>query len=223
MAEQENQDSIDLNDIKADVLLTLFQFTSFPGRKSWMMVGSLMRAAFGLGLHSIDCGIRDPNSTDFELEEKRFVWWAVWKLDSAINSITGSHFGIGSHGIGTALVSTSVAKFTAGGAERSNSKFLPTDSSRSWTNAQDILATDTEDRTNMQLLSTSFIRAVMLCRQNLHANTTPEIVREFMVLRNALPCMRLSLPEWYFDPSIPSWETAGSHRARLETLLQMHM
>ncbi|KUJ21315.1 uncharacterized protein LY89DRAFT_778882 [Mollisia scopiformis] len=220
---QEGNTHITLNDLKADVLLTLYQFTSFPGRKAWMMVGTLMRTAFAIGLHRIDCGIPNPDLTEFELEEQRFVWWAVWKLDSAINSITGSHFGIDSHGIGTALVSTSVAKFTAGGVVRSNSQFLPTDSSRSWMNAREILTTDTDDGMNMHLLSICFVRAVSLCRQSLHANTTPELIRQFSVLRNALPCMRLSLSEWYFDPSMQSLETVGSHRARLETLLLMHM
>lgn len=214
---------ISLNDLKADVLLTLYQFTSLPSRKAWMMVGTLMRTAFALGLHRIDCGIHNSDLTEFEREEQRFVWWAVWKLDSAINSITGSHFGIDSHGIGTALVSTSVAKFTAGCVVRSNSQFLPTDSSRSWMNAQEILSTDTDDGMNMHLLSVCFVRAVSLCRQSLHTNTTSELIRQFMVLRNVIPCMRLSLSEWYFDPSIQSMETAGSHRARLETLLLMHM
>lgn len=182
-----------------------------------------MRMAFAIGLHRIDCGIPNPDLTEFELEEQRFVWWAVWKLDSAINSITGSHFGIDSHSIGTALVSTSVAKFTAGGVVRSSSQFLPTDSSRSWMKAQEILTMDTDDGMNMHLVSICFIRAVSLCRQSLHANTTPELIRQFNVLRNALPCMRLSLSEWYFDPSMQSLETTGSHRVRLETLLLMHM
>jgi hypothetical protein len=228
MADQESQAQdgnthITLDDLKADVLLTLFHFTSFPGRKAWMMVGTLMRMAFAIGLHRLDCGPRNSDLTEFELEERRFVWWAVWKLDNAINSITGSHYGIDSHGIGTALVSTSVAKFTAGGVSASNSKFLPTDSSRLWMNAQEILSTDTDDGMNMHLLSVCFVRAVTLCRQGLHTNTTPELIRQFRVLRNALPCMRLSLPEWYFDPAVRSLETAGSHRARLETLLLMHM
>jgi hypothetical protein len=188
-----------------------------------MMVGALMRTAFAIGLHRIDCGIHNADLTEFELEEQRFVWWAVWKLDSAINSITGSHFGIDSYGIGTALVSTSVAKFTAGGVVRSNPQFLPTDSSRSWINAQEILTTDTDDGMNMHLVSICFIRAITLCRQRLQANATPELIRQFIVLRNALPCMRLSLSVWYFDPSMQSLETAGSHRARLEALLLIHM
>ncbi|TVY36451.1 Citrinin biosynthesis transcriptional activator [Lachnellula occidentalis] len=222
MAQDENRD-ISLNEIKADILLTLYQFTSFPGRKAWMMVGALMRTAFAMGLHRIDCGIQRPDVTDFELEEKRFVWWAIWKLDSAINSVTGSHFGIDNHGIGTALVSTSVAQFTAGDVGRSNSRFLPTDSSRSWIKAHEISSTDTDDGMNMHLVSVCFLRAVMQCRQILHANPSPELVRQFAVLRNVLPCMRLSLPEWYFDPAMQSLEMASSHRARLETLILMHI
>lgn len=182
-----------------------------------------MRTAFAIGLHRLDCDTPDLKLTEFELEERRFVWWAAWKLDSAINSITGSHFGIDSNNIGTALISTPVATFTAGGVERSNSQFLPTDLSRTWTNAQEILATDTNDGSNMHLLSVCFVRVVSLCRQSLHANTSPALIRQLMVLRNALPCMRLSLPEWYFNPAMQASETAGSHRARLETLLLMHM
>lgn len=223
--EQEDKNTyISLNDVKADVLLTLYEFTSFPGRKAWITVGTLVRMALAIGLHRVDCDIQNTNLTEFEREEHRFVWWAVWKLDSAINTLTGSPFGIDSHSIGTALASTSIADFTAGIVSKTKLQFLPTDSSRSWRSAQELLATDTEDGMNMYLLAVCHLRTVTLCRQRLHANTTPELIRHFIVLKNTFSCMRLSLPEWYFNPSRHSaLETQSSHRGRLETLLILHM
>lgn len=215
---------ITLNDVKAEVLLTLYEYTNFPGRKAWMMAGSLVRAALGMGLNRIDSGVRSPTLTDFELEERRFVWWSVWKLDSAINCLTASPFGIDSQCIGTATISTSIADFEAGVSGKSTQQFLPPDSTRSWTLAQQLLATDTENGMNMYLFAVCHLRTVSMCRQRLHANPTLDLVSQLMALRNTLSCVRLSLPPWYLESARQSdLETQEKHRLRLETILILYM
>lgn len=218
----ENQNEpISLNDVKTEALLTLYEYTNFPGRKAWMMVGNLVRAALAMGLHLIDSGReRDPSFSDLQLEECRFVWWTVWKLDSAINTLAGSPFGIDSHCIGTALVSTSIADFTAGIVIESSKQYLSMDSERPWKSAQQLVMSANDDGLGMYLLAVSHLRDGSRLRQRLYINPTPQLVNQLTILRNALSCMRLSLPVWYFEPERQSsFETPYKHRTRLETLL----
>ncbi|TVY44098.1 hypothetical protein LSUB1_G001911 [Lachnellula subtilissima] len=230
LAEQQGHDQIDtgesttLNDVRFEVLLTLYNYTNFPGRKAWLAEGTMMRSAIGMGLHRVDSGVRNPLHTDFELEEQRFVWWSVWKLDTSINCLAASPFGIDSHSIGTAIISTSISAFETGLGERSTNKFLPSDSTKPWKLAQELLATDTEDGVNMYLLAACHLRSVSLCRQRLYTNPTPDMTSHLMTLRNTLSCMRLSLPTWYLQSARQSdLETPERHRFRLETILILYM
>ncbi|KAI9835128.1 MAG: hypothetical protein M1819_002497 [Sarea resinae] len=226
LAERQMQDQEDkntpilLNDIKAFALLTLYEYTKFPGRRAWMMVGNLVRMALSIGLHCLDSGQQSLSLSDFELEEHRFVWWTVWNLDSAINTLTGAPCGIESDNTSTALVSTSVADFTAGKSTQSTQQFLPVDSERIWKSAQQLLNNDTEDGTNMYYLAICHLRHVMAFRRRLYTNPTPQSARHLTVLRNSLSYMRLSLPSWYFEPARQLLlETPDKHRLRLESLL----
>jgi hypothetical protein len=215
---------ISLNDVKAAVLLTLYEYTTFPGRRAWRMVAAVVRMAVGMGLHRIDCDQASLLS-DLELEEHRFVWWSVWRLDSAINILASSPFGVDSSSIGTALPSTSFAEFTAGVSGISTQDLLPHDSKSPWKTARRAIADNTsDDGTKMYLLAVCHLRTVSVCMQRLYSNPTSELIRDLMVLRNTLSCMRLSLPAWYFDPARQvASEPPDKHRLRLETLLIFYM
>ena len=230
LAERQQRDQEDrnapilLNDVKTAALMTLYEYTNFPGRRAWMMVGIVVRMAVAIGLHHVDYGEQRLSLSDLELEEHRFVWWTVWKLDSAINTLTGAPFGLENDSIRTALVSISVADFTAGNSTKSTRHFFSTDSERSWKSAQHLFNTDTEDGMNMYLFAVCHLRRVSAFRQLLCANPTPQLARHFVVLRNTLSCMRLALPVWYFEPARQSMlETPNKHRLRLETLLILYM
>lgn len=124
--ENDYSSPISLEDVKTSFLLTLYEYTSFPGRKAWMRVGNTVRAAISAGLHRLD----QPNRclvSEAEIEEQRFTWWAVWRLDSSINILASSPFDIEARDIHTALPSTSAANFTCGIITPCSSDYLPAD------------------------------------------------------------------------------------------------
>lgn len=218
----ENSDApISLNDIKAAVLLALYEYTTFPGRRAWRFVATIVRMAIGIGLHQIDCEGQASSLSDLEREEHRFVWWSVWRLDSAINILASSPFGVDTSSIGTALPSTPFAEFTAGNCGTFTPNFLPYNSASLWKAARQLTSDDAnDDGMRTYLLAVCHLRGVSLCMQRLYNNPTPEIVRDLMVLRNTLSCVRLSLPAWYFEPPRQAVsEQPDRHRLRLETLL----
>jgi hypothetical protein len=148
----------------------------------------------------------------------------LWKLDSAINTIASSAFGVENQNIGTALVSTSIADFTAGIDRESAQEFLPTDTLKLWKSAHQLISKDTDDGMNMYLLATSHLRAVSACMQSSYIRPTPELVDQILVFRNALQCLRFSLPVWYLEPAQEkALESLDMHRLRLETLLILNM
>lgn len=216
--EQAHNAKISLDDVRTEVLLTLYEFTTFHSRRGWIMAGNVTRMAVGMGLHRIDSGgITHPLSA-FEMEEHRFVWWSVWKLDTEINAVTGTPFG--ADGSGTALVSTSIDAFDAGICKDSRQQFLPSDLTGSWKSAVELLENDTEDRMSMYLFATHHLRSTMTCLLSSHTRPTSESVAQLAMLRNHLICLRFSLPEWYFEPGRRrAIESAQAHRLRLESLL----
>jgi hypothetical protein len=216
---------ISLNDVKAAVLLTLYEYTTFPGRRAWRMVATMVRMAVGMGLDRIDCGDQASSLSDLELEEHRFVWWSVWRLDSAINILASSPFGVDTSSIGTALPSTPFAEFTAGITGIFTQEFLAHGSTSPWKTARRVTSDDAkDDGMRMYLLAVCHLRTVSTCMQRLYSNPTSELIGNLMVLRNTLSCMRLSLPAGYFDPARQvALETPDKHRLRLETLLIFYM
>lgn len=221
--QKESDEAMSLDDVRTDILLTLYEYTNFPGRRAWMMVGNLVRLAYGAGLHRLDCDEKDGSLTDFDMEERRYVWWSIWKLDSAINTLTSTPFGVDARVNGTAFVSTSMADFAAGVSAVSTQQFLPPDTAKLWKSASLVLHTDTSDGTNMYLLASCYIRATEECVQRLHNVPPAESIDQLMTLRNTLSCLRLSLPTWYFEPPRHwSTETLERHWLRLEGLLILY-
>lgn len=223
VGESLNEDAL-LDDVKAEVLLTFYEFTNFHGRRAWMMAGNLTRMAIGLGLHQIDCGAGNASLSGIELEERRLVWWSVWKLDTAINALTWSPFGAESHSPGTALVSTLTKDFTEGLVGNPTQQFLPSNATSIWKSAESLLSTDMGNGNNMYMLAALHLRNVSSCLLLSHSRPSIDVAMHLAELRHQLPCMKFSLPEWYFEPAFQSAiETPLSHRIRLETLIILHM
>jgi len=215
----EGNGTLTLDDVKTACLLALYEYTTYPGRKAWLSAGRLARLSYGLRLHQIDC----PSSIipDEEREEWRFVWWAVWRLDSTINVIATTPFGIDSQSIGTALVSTSVADFTSGIVKKSTQTFLQTDPVRGWEVVQELQSLDPGDGSHVYLLGVALLRGVSLCQQRLNTNPAADQLSNMVCLKNAFLHLRVVLPSWYFSTERQSTERADSHRRRLETLIML--
>ncbi|KAH8594577.1 fungal-specific transcription factor domain-containing protein [Bisporella sp. PMI_857] len=217
---------ISLGDVKTLFLLTLHEYTSFPGRKAWMRVGNTVRAAISAGLHRID----QPNHcsmsliSEAEMEEWRFTWWAVWRVDSSINILASSPFNIETRDIHTALPSTSVANFTCGIITPCSADFLPADAIRPWRSIQDLQWILSKDSLYFYLHTVSYNREAMTCRRRLYLNPTLELMSEFNDLKQAFPYLRAALPCPFLSGARqPTGETIDEHRRRLETLILLHI
>ncbi|OBT98323.2 hypothetical protein VE01_03177 [Pseudogymnoascus verrucosus] len=218
----EENSAICLDDIKTACLLAIHEYTNYPGRKAWMYVGNAVRLSLASRLHQIDIKGNSCGLSDADREEWRFVWWAIWKLDSTINVTAVMPFGIDCHTIGSALVSTTVADFTNGITKQSTGTLLDTDSAKSWRAVREMQSLDPGDGFNIHLLAVSLLRGVSQCQQRLYANSTPEEIARMMALRNTFSCMRLALPAWYFNAAKRPSEQFHSHRHRLETIIMFH-
>jgi hypothetical protein len=228
LAHQQSHDRLEeniaicLDDIKTACLLAIHEYTNYPGRKAWMYVGNAVRLSLASRLHQIDIKGNSCGLSDADREEWRFVWWAIWKLDSTINVTAVMPFGIDCHTIGSALVSTTVADFTNGITKQSTGTLLDTDSAKSWRAVREMQSLDPGDGFNIHLLAVSLLRGVSQCQQRLYANSTPEELARMMALRNTFSCMRLALPAWYFNAAKRPSEQFHSHRHRLETIIMFH-
>lgn len=74
--ENDSDIPISLEDVKTSFLLTSHEYTSFPGRKASMRVGSTVQSVISAGHHRID----EPDyctmslMSEAEMEERRFTW-----------------------------------------------------------------------------------------------------------------------------------------------------
>lgn len=221
--ENDYSSPISLEDVKTSFLLTLYEYTSFPGRKAWMRVGNTVRAAISAGLHRLD----QPNRclvSEAEIEEQRFTWWAVWRLDSSINILASSPFDIEARDIHTALPSTSAANFTCGIITPCSSDYLPADIVKAWRSAQDLQRAIFKDSLNLYFHTVSYIRQAMTCRRRLFLNPTLELTTEFNNLKQILPYLRVALPPSFLSRARElRGEAIDEHRHRIEILILIYM
>ncbi|KFZ01294.1 hypothetical protein V500_00809 [Pseudogymnoascus sp. VKM F-4518 (FW-2643)] len=224
--ENDSNAPMSLEDVKTSFLLTLHEYTSFPGRKAWMRVGNTVRAAIAAGLHRID----EPNHcsmssmSEAEMEEWRFTWWAVWRVDSSINILASSPFNIETRDIHTALPSTSAASFTRGVITPCSADFLPADAIKPWKSAQDLQRTLSKHSPNFYFQVVSYNREAMICRRRLYLNPTLELTSKFNDFKQIFPYLRVALPQPFLSGARqPTRETIDGHRQRIETLILLHI
>jgi hypothetical protein len=224
--ENESDAPMTLDDIKISFLLTLYEYTSFPGRRAWMRVGNTVRVAIAAGLHQVDYPNQrsGPPMTQDEQEEWRLTWWAVWRVDSSINILAGSPFNIETCDIHTALPSSSTANFTAGIIPPPTGDFLPADVTRPWKSVQDLQRIIFKDSPDFYLQTVSYNREAAICRRRLHSHPAPELIGKFASFKQVLPYLRLGLPHSFFAGArLPTEENVEKHRKRIETLILLHM
>lgn len=224
--ENDSDAPMSLEDVKTSFLLTLHEYTSFPGRRAWMRVGNTVRVAIAAGLHRLD----QPGKhnalalPEEEREEWRQTWWAVWRVDSSINVLAGSPFNIQTCDIYTALPSSSTADFTAGIMSSSKGDLLPADVIQPWRSAQDIQSAVSKESPNFYFQTVSYNREAAICRRRLDANPTPELMGQFINLKQVLPYLKVALPPSVFSGvKQPTEEGVDKHRQRIETLILLQM
>ncbi|KAJ5383897.1 Transcription factor [Penicillium concentricum] len=200
--EMDRNRPVELNDVKTACLLALYDYTSAPSRRAWLLVRDAMSLALAARLHEIDSLDSLHEFSDAEKEERRFVWWTIWKLDSTVNVSTVTPFGIDCRMIGTALVSTTVQNFTANALGPIIPVIPEMDPVKSWSSILAPNLQDTGDGFNTHLYAVSLLRAVSECQQRLNAKLCPEEIGRADTLNRILSSLHLILPDCFFSPTV---------------------
>ncbi|KXG48292.1 Transcription factor [Penicillium griseofulvum] len=220
--EMDRNRPVELNDVKAACLLALYDYTSAPSRRAWLLVRDAMSLALAARLHEIDSLDSSLEFSDSEKEERRFVWWTVWKLDCTVNVSTVTPFGIDCRMVGTALVSTTVQNFTANALGPIVPVIPEMDPVKSWSSILAPNLQDTGDGFNTHLYAVSLLRAVSECQQRLSAKLCPEEISRADTLNRILSSLHLILPDYFFSPTKRLMEQEHAHRLRLETNIMLN-
>jgi Fungal specific transcription factor domain len=214
---------VKLNDIKTAFLTSIYEYTHLPGRKAWTRMGVLARMAYSCGLHQVDSPSNSVQMSDGEREERRYVWWAIWKLDTYSNCIASTPFLFDQDNICTFLVSTSVDDFTAGNIMPSTRTLLAAGPGPLTRMFEHLKFTDASYGQKIYIIVNCLLREVSTVRRQLVLNATPTVCDRFATLKNTCSYIRLALPTWYLHPvrKISPAEEPNTHRLRLEILLQL--
>ena len=218
-----------LNDVKTAYLLCVFDNTRYPGRKAWYGVGRVVRLAYSLGLDQVDQAADDGSDSQLsntEKEERRYLWWHIWKLDCFSNVAYATPRTIDDDSACTALVTTSREDFTAGRIECSDQIFLDNDYSNAWLLAKKLASSTPGNWSNMYIVANSIIHEAAAIRRRLRLRTGNAAlqIRQDSV-ENTLTAFRLALPPG-FTSTVPmqcEMNQPSSHRLRLEVLIQLQM
>ncbi|PLB39303.1 fungal specific transcription factor domain-containing protein [Aspergillus candidus] len=221
-ADKEGNRPVTLDAVKTACLLALYEYTSTPSRQAWVLVGNAMRLALMAQLHQVDCANGPDNLSAAEKEERRFVWWTIWRLDCTINVTTVTPFSIDPRLIGTALVSTTIPDFTAGVVDATRNKISEMDPVRSWTSVQGPQVQDTGDGFNTHLFAVSLLRAVSECHQRLNTRVNAEDIQYISSLEEIFTALDVIFPGSFFAPAKSPTEESHTHRLRLETIIMLN-
>jgi hypothetical protein len=216
--------AITLNDVKTAFLQSLYEYTHLPGQRAWTRVGTLARMAYSCGLHQVDSPSNVAQISEGDREERRFIWWAIWKLDSYSNCIASTPFLLHQDNMCTFLVSTSVDDFTAGNIMPSTQTLLATGPGPLTRMFGHVNFTDAADGQKIYIIVNCLLREASTIRRQLALNATIAICDRLATLRNTCSYIRLALPTSYSHPArnVSLGEVPAAHRLRLEVLLQLH-
>ena len=224
-----NEDSdkpITLDDLKTTILLCVYDYTSNPGRKAWISAGNVVRMAYELGLHQIDTPTRDEVGSvsalsELAKEERRHIWWCVWKLDAWVGISGGTPFVVDEQVVCTAFASSSSMELADGKVGPSSQMFHNSNVGKLWCLMRDLQTSNEAKGDNMFIVANAIMRETAIIRALRSHSSTKAFEDRHIIAINALSAIKLSLPPWFRN--IISGETAFQHQKRLEVLIQLHM
>ena len=220
-----------LAQVQVAFLLCIYDLTLGLDRKAWIQVGQLTRIAHICGLDQIEgretCIFYQPGiTTETEMEEWRHLWWNIWRLDSAANSLNSSPCSTDVYVPGTALVSTSVACITDGNmadiAKPALGRlYLEGEVSTCWKTMQTFLENSTSCDLDMYTAAFTLIREASAVQRLTRYKLTSQSETRLLDLDKACAAIQLALAPSHSNParSISTGESASRHCGRLRVLL----
>lgn len=215
-----------LEALQTAFLLSIFEATRFPDRQAWLITCTTVRLAYELCLDKVDPPLAASTSYSYPedvCEEARYLWWAIWKLDTYFNIGSATPFNIEDDSNFTALLSTSVNDFT-------DSKVCPSNKihlgqiGNIVSLVGKLALTDSGVHENMTILVNHLFREAATLRRLIMNNPNSKSLRDRRTgLENIMSEFTLALPSDYHSSARLGHETSTEHRQRLETFIQLHM
>lgn len=217
-----------LNDIKLACLCMIHQLASGPNQRTWRILEQLAQFVYGCGLHKVDSSTQAmecfPGSS---LEELRYVWWTVVKIDNSCNLLSCTSFRLDVETATTSSVSTSISDFTAGVEPARCCTHIPrSGDATSWKLYEDASNASLADGQRLQLSMFLLIREGGILLRGILRNPADRALEASMLLLHQNCTWICSvLPAWYMAPqrAAEAHETPTRHRIRLDALLQLRM
>ncbi|TVY61454.1 Citrinin biosynthesis transcriptional activator ctnR [Fusarium oxysporum f. sp. cubense] len=183
---------VTLSMVKIASILAAYELICSPSTKGWYMVGEAVRLAYDIGLDQVDSGQQLYRGVILptEIEEKRYIWWCVYALDTYASSTLFRPFGITNKGIKTALI---------GVMELDNQKrlsetvFLPSDPLGLQIAIQSLDHSRPQSPKVLKLLLLSMVRQISTLRKNQLEGE--EVGQSLDLIRNLLASYWFSLPD----------------------------
>lgn len=218
-------DDITYNMVKTRCLTAIFEYSQSPSLKAWMEAGHMTRAAIGLGLHTLDRIGRPDIFTEAELEERRFVWWTVWKLDCCFNGIALTPLGTDDSIMRTYLVSTTPEALTRGEIAPCSRSLLDATLPGIESSLHEMCSDTVVDVGRVGMYINALLRATHVLRARLAIQPKPGYDEKLAQISSMCSNLREMFPKWLFDPSrnIERGESPPEHRDRLGVLLEFNL
>ncbi|KAI2779266.1 hypothetical protein F4815DRAFT_474734 [Daldinia loculata] len=214
-----------LDHLRQECLLAYYNFHQFPGPSAGMRISRLTRKAYTLGLNQIEnpdlCSAFSHGLiTEDEIEDWRYVWWCVYRLDSYSNIALGTPFMVDVESINSALLRRSLSDEVVSNSPKI---FLTDDTDQLWRTLQDVVLSYCGRELNIHILTTAMLRhagSVLTLRA-----TRKCVDSKTAVLGDALSSVLLALPSGYLNPkrNVLAAESDIHHCIRVTNILHLHM
>ncbi|KAI1471118.1 uncharacterized protein F4812DRAFT_449369 [Daldinia caldariorum] len=215
---------VSLDHLRQECLLAYYNFHRFPEPPAGMRISRLTRKAYTLGLNQIEnpdlCSAFDQELvTEDEIEDWRYVWWCVYRLDSYSNIAFGTPFIVDGESINSALIRRSLYDEIVPSSPK---LFLTDDIDQLWRTLQDVVSNYCGRELNIHILTTAMLRHA---GNVLTLKATRKCVdSKTVILGDAVTSVLLALPSGYLNPkrNVLAAESDIHHCIRVTNILHLH-
>ncbi|KAI1480720.1 hypothetical protein F4774DRAFT_69530 [Daldinia eschscholtzii] len=215
---------VSLDHVRQECLLAYYNFHQSPEPSSGMRISRLARKAYTLGLDQIEnpdlCSAFDHQvATEDEIEDWRYIWWCIYRLDSYSNISLGTPFVVDVESLNSALIRRSLSDEIVPSSPK---VFLTDDIDQLWKPLQDVVLSYCGRELNIHILTTAMLRHA---GNVLTLKATRKCVDSKMaLLKDAVTSVLLALPSGYLNPkrNVLAAESDIHHCIRVTNILHLH-
>jgi hypothetical protein len=208
-------------------LLAYYTFHQHPGQEAWLMIGTLSRRAYQIGLHQLDNFDQPPSLLLFtcinenDKEAWRRIWWFIYALDSYSNITAGTPFLLERESTRTALpMPISIID-----PEVSYPLLFLDEPEVLWKTVREIFDRNIEVNHNLHIITTTILNEAATLQRLLNQNPTAKLRTRLITLEDHLSAIRLALAPRYLEPArnVIQGESSSEYHARLICVLHLHV